>query len=126
MSNEVHEQLSRPEHRHKSMKDRCDYRRGHDRISYLTNNLSQKTRKSSGSTCDARLIAHSDAQQDFRARNGLIVGLKPQQSFTNRPVPDGRLITCDYLHRVFKKVISACLSSELNSLKRLAGSRASP
>ncbi len=36
------------------------------------------------------------------------------------------LITRDYLHRVFKKVMSACLSSGDSSLKRLAGSRASP
>jgi hypothetical protein len=34
-------------------------------------------------------------------------------------------ITFDCLHSVFKKVIRACLSSGLNSLKRLAGSRAS-
>ncbi len=88
-----------------------------NRISYLTNNLSQRH---ASFWIDVRRTSHLRTQMHNKISvpvNGPTVVLKPQQR---------GLITCDYLHRVFRKVISACLSSGLNSLKRLAGSRASP
>ena len=43
----------------------------------------------------------------------------------SQDLPPG-LVISDWFHSVFKKVMSAALSSGLNSLKCLAGSRASP
>jgi hypothetical protein len=65
------------------------------------------------------VIGNAPAKERLEHGDYITTGFQAPDPSPNT-IPEG-LITRDFLHSVLKKMISACLSSGLNSLKRLAG-----